>query len=293
MSTQEEKAKARAAAEAAKKSSKSKTSSKDTSTGSKAFNYAKLGVTTQAWNALSSDAQSAVAIHASQLVKAIDKNQPLPEQLDAKTMANLWTQAQNDPTIQKEYADELSTASNFMSKNIATLSANYQTLTQQQKQAYINAQKTLDTTSAQAGQAYSGVRQQASNQLGAAQSDTVQSAQSDLQSQLNTLQSTYEQKFGSTDLSGMNIAGINAYGGDLTGGAYTGADYGSTAYTPVGGITGTQTTDPNNGMIAAELTKQQDLANTQITANQLQNVQNSKNLAAAYAKLGLPAPSNS
>lgn len=278
MATKEDAAKKRAAAEAAKKG---KTSSKDTATGSKAFNYTQLGITPQAWAALGSDGQAAIAIHGSQLIKATDKNQPLPEQLDAKTMAQLWTQAQNDPTIQKTYADELSTASDFMQKNLATLSGNYKTLTQQQQQSYINAQKTLESNAASTGTAYSGFRKQASNQAASAQSDTVQSAQSDLQNQLNSLESAYETKFGSAALGNMNIPGMEAYTGGLVGGQYTGSDYGTTAYTPVGGIAGTQSTAET----ADELQKQQDLANTQINANQLENVQREKNLADAYKKL--------
>lgn len=268
----------RAVKNAAKKAKKS---SKETKSGSKAFNYKQLGITQEAWNALGSEGQAAIAVHGSQLIKAIDKNQPLPEVLDDKEMAKLWKEAEKDPTIQKTFGEELTTAKDYMAKNVDLISSNFKTLTHQQQQEYIDAKKTLETTAAQTGTAYSGFRQQAANKLESSQADTIQSSQNELKQNLQSIESAFEQRFGSKNLSELNLAGIGGYSGDLVGGTYTGPAYGNTAYAATGGLTGTQETDET----AAKLQKQQDLAATAVQNIQLKNIQREKNLAKAYSKL--------
>lgn len=282
MATSKEKKKAEEKARAAKDAAKhAKESSKKSSSKDSSFNYKALGISQDTWNSLGSEGQSAMKVIGGGVMKIIDKNQPLPEVLDKNEMDKLWQEAESDPVIQKTYAEELKVAKDYIGKNIDLISSDFQNLTKQQQQQYLDAKKTINETQAAAGTAYSGFRTQVEKKAEKQQEAVVQSSKSALQQQLNTLESAYEQRFGSKALSELGIKGIGASTGDLIGGKYTGPVYGEVGFKPVGGIGGTQAQD----ILASKLQKQQDLAGESLQEIQLKNIEREKKQAEALSKL--------
>jgi len=283
MSTEKQKqeAKDRAAKNAAKKGG----NSDNKASASSSFNYKALGISSDAWNALGSSGQSAMSVIGSGVMKIVDKNQPLPTVLDSKEMNKLWKEAESDPTIQKTYGEELNVAKDYLNKNIDLVSAEFQSLTESQQRDYIDAKKNLNEAQAAAGTAYSGFRTQASNKIDTQQSGIVESSRRQLQSQLNSAGQQFEQRFGSAALAGTKLdtqigAGdVGTYGNT----SYTGASYAPVGYTATGGIGGTQAQD----ILKDKLQKQQDLADEEKQAIELENIQREKKTADALSKINI------
>ena len=262
----------------------SSSKSSDKKSASSSFNYKALGISSDTWAALGSSGQSAMAIMGSQVLKIMDKNQPLPEVLDDKEMNKLWKQAEADPVIAKQFGDEMNIAKDYLNKNIDLASAEFKQLTEDQQRAYIDSKKALDEAQAEAGTAYSGFRTQAKGKMDIQQSDIIQSTSRALQQTVNNLGQSFEQRFGTSALGGTPLAtkigagDIGTYGNEK----YTGPGYTELGYSPTGDITGTQASD----ILASKVQKQQDLAADELQKIALENIKREKKQAEALSKLG-------
>jgi hypothetical protein len=122
----------------------------------------------------------------------------------------------------QKYGETAKLATAALANNLGYINAefgqNYNATLQQQEQE----KKKLSENYASTGQAISGFREQARGQLATEQQGVIASSKRQLQQQLNTLGSQYESQFGSTALPNL----LNQQTG--------------LAYTPVGGITGSQ-----------------------------------------------------
>ncbi len=139
--------------------------------------------------------------------------------------------AANDPAIKATYGDAAKLAANDLAFSIGQITNNQAT-----GQAALQAQQTqqkqqLEQQIAQAGQAYSGFRGQAEQQLKAQQADVIQSSRAQLQQSIQQLGRGYESQYGTGALTTQGTPAISA-GGPLTG---------QVTYNPVGNITGSQT----------------------------------------------------
>ena len=278
MATKKEQEKARAKKDAEKHAKESsKKSTKDT----KSYDYKKLGISDDVWNSLSNEERSSVKVINAGIAKVIDKNQPIPSMLDPKEVEKLWKEAESDPVIQKTYAEELTVAKDYLSKNLDLLSSDFHNLTEKQQQQYIDAKKTINETQAAAGTAYSGFRTQAQQKTDKEQESIVSSSRNALQGQLNTLESSYEQRFGSKALSELNLKGFGASIDPLIGGKYEGPAYGEVGYKSTGGIGGTQSQD----ILADKLTKQQDLIAERQQEIELENIKREEETKKALSKV--------
>ena len=154
---------------------------------------------------------------------------------------DLWNQAlqfaSQDPTIKSQYGDVATQGLQQLQSSIATLTGNYDATAAKQEADRQQAQGALNTQIEQAGQAYSGFRNKAQNQLNAQQNQIIQSTKSQLQQNLQQLGSNYEAKFGSTAAGAQPISVANS-------GV---PNYGAVGYTPVGGIIGS---NPQNQLNA-------------------------------------------
>ncbi len=162
--------------------------------------------------------------------------------LDPSSYAKAMQIAATDPNIKAYYGDAATTAAKDLAFSIGQITGNQATAEPALQATLQQQQKDLQDKIASAGQAYSGFRKQAENELKTQQADVIQSTRSQLQQQLQTLGRGYETQFGSTALGQQPAI--------TTSGPITGQQ----SYQPVGGIIGTTT---QGGIQAAQSTGQQ------------------------------------
>ena len=102
-----------------------------------------------------------------------------------------------DPNIKSQYGDVAAMAAKDLAFSLQQITNNQATGQAALAATQLQARQALDQQTAQAGQAYSGFRQQAQNQLKAQQADVIQSTRSQLQQQIQQLGSNYESQYGS------------------------------------------------------------------------------------------------
>ena len=216
------------------------------------------GISQADYDALSPNQQSAFTLAHAAVQKRVSKNQPVPDVLSKKEMNKLWDEAKNDPTITNYYADQLKQATDIINTNTATDTQQFQQMTQQQQQKYIQDKLALDDAASKAGQAYSGFRGQAKNELDTANQDTIQSTTAQLQSELDQLGQQFEQKYGTGALAGTALGTAVTPGniGSYNNTPYAGPTGAAVQYSPMGNVTGTQA----SAELASQLNEQQELA---------------------------------
>ncbi len=207
------------------------------------FDSTAYGISSSSFTSMSPGVQNIVSTLANYSSVLAQKNQQMPTKLSKKTLKKLWKQAESDPTIQKYYAQDLQIGTKTLQDNVHIQMQDYQQMTDQQKQDYINSKQQLDQTKAQAGQVYSGFRKQAQNQLGKSYTDVLASSKRQMQSQLNTLESQFEQTYGSKALEGLGLGTANVDNSSQPQGMQSNwslPSQESVSYTPIGGLAGTQ-----------------------------------------------------
>ena len=151
--------------------------------------------------------------------------------LDPQSYQKAMQIAATDPNIKAYYGDAVNTAAKDLAFSIGQITANQATGQAALQATLTQQQQSLQQQIQSAGQAYSGFRKQAEQQLSAQQADVIQSTRSQLQQQIQNLGRGYETQFGSGFPGTSGAAAISA-GGPLTG---------QVNYQPVGGLIGTQT----------------------------------------------------
>ncbi len=139
--------------------------------------------------------------------------------------------ASEDPAIKATYGDAAKIAAADLAFNIGQITNNQATAQPALQASQLQQKQALEQQIAQSGQAYSGFRKQAEDQLKTQQADVIQSTRSQLQGQIQQLGRSYESSYGSGFPGTGGSSAITA-GGPVTG---------QVNYQPVGGITGTQT----------------------------------------------------
>ena len=228
------------------------------------------GNTMDNFNNISPKQQAALTILLGKYQKNASNNMPLPDTLSKKEMNKLWKEAENDPTINNYYADQLNQAKSVMNMSYATDTQGFQLATTEQQQKYVSDMQNLNATAAKSGQLYSGIRGQAKQAINNENSDTLQSTSAQYEDELNQLGQKFEQDWGTgalqnTALAKPYVAGnIDSYMGN----PYTGASTTPVGYTPIGNVVGNQVSNE----LSDKIQDQQDLAQQQIQGKQLKNV---------------------
>ncbi len=104
--------------------------------------------------------------------------------------------AQNDPNIIAKYSDMLKLDTQSFQNQLSNLQQATSTDAQQKQMQFENDRRQLAENSAAAGQAYSGLRNRAQEQLGTQQSGIVESSRNTLKKSLQDLTTAFEQKYG-------------------------------------------------------------------------------------------------
>lgn len=159
------------------------------------------------------------------------------------TLDEALKSAANDPNIIAKYGDALKLDQQGFQQALQQTQQQFSSDAQNQQQQFENDRRSLADKYANAGQAYSGFRGRAQQQLGQTESGIVQSSKSALQKSLNDLTSAFESRYGT---SGTNPATATftdplaaskvSLSGQTTGG---GAGASTLSGQMAGGITGT------------------------------------------------------
>jgi len=183
---------------------------------SSSFDSSAYGISAPDWSSFSPQTQAVVSTLANYSNVLAQRNQIMPMDLSKKTLKKLWDKAQNDPTIKKYYAQDLQIGTKTLQDNMHIQKQLYQTANEQSTQQYVDSKKQLDQAKAAAGQVYSGYRSQAHKELDKQQTDVLASSRAQMQNTVNSLESQFEQTYGSKALAALGL-------GDTT--VSTGADY--------------------------------------------------------------------
>lgn len=158
------------------------------------------------------------------------------------TLNDAINAAKNNPQLVAKYADELKLDKGALTDSFNSLRASIADTATQQQQQFQQERQQLAETSASQGQAYSGFRNLAQNQLASRESAVISSTNAQNQAQLNNLLRSFEAKYGSAATSAMALTAPNTESmTGISGGYQTPAPFGTTyTATPAGGITGTE-----------------------------------------------------
>ena len=150
------------------------------------------GIDQATWNSLNATQQAVVSI----AMKTAKSN--YSANASALSVQDAIKQASQDPSVIGPYADALGIDKEQFQQNIQTLQQSITLQSQQQQTQFENERKALAQKFAAAGQAYSGFRGEAQQQLGQTEQGIVTSSQSQLQKELNDAQAAFESKYGTT-----------------------------------------------------------------------------------------------
>jgi hypothetical protein len=212
------------------------------------------GITPQVWSTLSATQQAMVAASMSAA------NSLYASTGSTVTLAQALQAAAADPTITAKYADQAKVDASNLQTTLNNIATTARITAASQQISMSNDTKALAQKYASVGQAYSGYRQKAEEQLKTTQGGVIESTAQDLQSQINQAAQPVEKALGSSALTGIALPQVN-YTNPLTGTTQ------NLSYTPIGGLTGSDVTS-----------KQEDvnkLAGQYVTAGQTSAVKTS------------------
>lgn len=198
----------------------------------------KYGITQDVWNQMSPTQQAVVSAAtgaAQSLANSNASDVTLSKALDA---------AKNDPNIIAKYADALKLDTQSFSQQLDQLQQATSTDAQKYQTQFENDRRQLAENSAAAGQAYSGLRNRAQEQLGESESGIVSSSRNALKKSVQDLTTAFESKYGSDattaakaqfqdpfSSSNVSLSGLSTNGS---------TDATTLSGNKAGGITGTQ-----------------------------------------------------
>jgi len=180
------------------------------------------GIDQTDWNSVPVGMQTVLSAVNDFIKAQMEAGKKVPVVLTPDVLSSLWTEAQNDPVIQKYYGDLLRVGDSDFKNTISNLQQDYATLTSQYQRQFTQEDKDLADAEAAAGRVYSGFRKQAEDKLNAQQSDIIESTNKTAQRAAREAASAYEKRFGT---SALQNAGIPTIAGST--------------YTPYGNIAGT------------------------------------------------------
>lgn len=115
---------------------------------------------------------------------------------NAQAITDAFEKASNDPLIAQKYKELSEFDHQTFQQALNNYQANANTEATNNQMQFENDRKQLAEAAAAKGQAYSGFRNQAQEQLGKTEGGIVESSRRTLQNNLNNLTSSFEQKYG-------------------------------------------------------------------------------------------------
>lgn len=113
------------------------------------------------------------------------------------TVDDALKRAASDPAITAKYADTLKLDQSAFADNLNNLQLSISTDADKNRIQFANDKRALDEAAANAGTAYSGFREKASENLATTEAGIVQSSRAVAQKNLDTLRQNFAQKYGS------------------------------------------------------------------------------------------------
>ena len=170
-----------------------------------------LGLSDATIGALGDQGVAMFATLGEALKKQYEQNYPVPQVFTQQDLDRIFSEAQNDPTINEYYKNQLRTGQEEFRRNVAYVQQDFEALQQLQQRQFPEQQRALAEAESSAGRAYSGFAEKARRELAESQSGVIQSSKRDLQRQLEQLGGGFEQKFGTTALGQAPIIGGQTY----------------------------------------------------------------------------------
>ncbi len=187
----------------------------------------------------------ASAVQQAQMLSIVDKATTLYSNSGGTvTREQAMAAAANDPNIISKYADQAKLDANAFQQSLQQIQTATSTTAQNQKTQFENERKQLADASAAAGQAYSGFRNKAQQDLAQNEQGIVTSTRSQLQQNLQDLTTQFESKYGSAAATAATASYVDPYAASniSVAGQYspTTAPASTLSGTLAGGITGSQ-----------------------------------------------------
>ncbi len=203
-------------------------------------NLKALGLSDETIAKLPVDQQALFASIGAIMQKQIDNGNPLPQTFTTDDLHRFADQAAKDPTIDKFYKDQLRLGVADLNAKLGFLQGDTQAQFEQLNRAFPEQNTAASHAAAAAGQAYSGFRNKAKEQLKANQQTILQSTTRQAQQNLRNLGQTFETTYGSQNLPQGGLGMPTGSQGGLS----------NIGYTPFGNVPG-----------QLEQNKQLDIAN--------------------------------
>lgn len=166
----------------------------------------------------------------------LNKGGTAANDINQQTFNEAMQAATNDPTIVQKYGEGLKTAVSSLQNNLGVLTGQYTQEQAANQRLFLKEQKDLADAAATAGQAYSGFRQKAKENLNSSQNDIIQSSRRQLGQSLQGLIQPFETRFGTQKLQ------------ETLGSANPGVQ-GEVLYNPVGNLQGTESLAKNSEIL--------------------------------------------
>lgn len=220
-------------------------------------NLNKLNITQDTWNK-GNATQQAVWSTLGNVVASANQTP-----ISSITMQEALTAAQNDPNITKQFADTFKLDTNAFNQTLGQLQTAMTNDSQKNQMQFEADRKQLAEQSAAAGQAYSGFRGKAQENLAANEAGIVTSSRSQYQKNLNGLTSSFESRYGTkaTPVTMANYVDPYASSNISLSGQYTPSNASSSNIVgqTTGGITGSQSNAPGGAEYNAINAKAADI----------------------------------
>lgn len=223
--------------------------------------WSKYGITQDVWNSLNATQQGVVGVSLNAATSLYGAN------ASNVTLQSALAAAATDPNIIAKYADALKLDTAGFQQTIQQIQTAASVDAQTKQMQFEADRKALAEQAASAGQAYSGFRGKAEQNLTTTESGIVTSSRSALQKSLQDATSAFEAKYGTSATTPATAQFTNPYLASATG---------------ISGLTTTPTTTPENltGTLAGGVTGTEPIAKQQ----------DINTLAGQYVSLGqLPA----
>jgi len=182
-----------------------------------------LGLSDDTINGMDDSQKNLMAGVGAVIAKQYEQSNPVPQTFTADDLNRMLTEAQNDPTIDSYYKDQLRIGTEQFTQTLALQQQDYAAKQASEARQAEADKKSLAESQGAGGAAYSGFSQQAKEKLSAEQTGIIESTRRQEQQAANTLGGNFEQNYGTTALQ--NAGGVNIAG---------------QAYNPLGNVAGTQ-----------------------------------------------------
>lgn len=163
-----------------------------------------MGITQSTKDALGQQGIATMAAIGTAIQSQYEAGKTVPQILTKEDLDRIFTEAQNDPIIDKYYKEQLTLGKNDFLMAAEYLKAGYEEERRLLADKQTLEKETLANTEAESGRAYSGFRQQAESRLSANQQGLIESTRRSSKYKMQGIGSAFEKQYGTQALNQVN-----------------------------------------------------------------------------------------